>query len=384
MSDLPIRRNQGLDLLRGIAILLVLFNHVNPHTIPQLPELNGAAGALYWRVKNLGWTGVDLFFVLSGFLISGLLFKEIETTGSLNAGRFWYRRAFKILPSYLFFLIVMAATKATAWLDTTSWATIGASLAKHLLFAQNYLGHNPNGPTWSLAVEEHFYILLPCLLLLLLYKASTREQFERWLLIVGSCVIAGVPVLRTVHAVVRGVSLDDYQLSHFRADGLFFGVMVQLLLRRQNPRVMSVCRHPGRSLLVAGILIAPGMFLGRVSPIMFSIGYTLLACGYALILLVFVGGLPNPGTSWAGKAVATTGRWSYNIYLWNFYLLLLPIPGYGALHQWVAANVHGAVPAFAAHTVVFFVTSILVGGLITLLIETPFLKLRDYCSRPAR
>jgi peptidoglycan/LPS O-acetylase OafA/YrhL len=211
-----------------------------------LPELNGAAGALYWRVKNLGWTGVDLFFVLSGFLISGLLFKEIETTGSLNAGRFWYRRAFKILPSYLFFLIVMAATKATAWLDTTSWATIGASLAKHLLFAQNYLGHNPNGPTWSLAVEEHFYILLPCLLLLLLYKASTREQFERWLLIVGSCVIAGVPALRTVHAVVRGVSLDDYQLSHFRADGLFFGVMVQLLLRRQNPKgsVQQRCGGP--------------------------------------------------------------------------------------------------------------------------------------------
>jgi peptidoglycan/LPS O-acetylase OafA/YrhL len=382
MISSPLRRNQGLDLLRGVAILLVLFNHIDPHTIPDLVEPRGLVGAIYWRIKGLGWTGVDMFFVLSGFLISGLLLKEIENAGTLQAGRFWFRRAFKILPSYLFFLAIMAATQATAWLDTTSWTSIGNSLASHLLFAQNYLQSNPNGPTWSLAVEEHFYILLPCLLLLLSKGVASHREFENRLLITGALIITALPAFRCLHAIWPGVGQEDYRYSHFRADSLIFGVLTQLMLRRREAVVLRICEHPLKTLFAAGLLILPGMFLGRVSPFMFAFGYSMLAFGYSMVLLVFVSKMENAATSLAGKALAATGRWSYNIYLWNFYLLLLPIPGYRAAHDWINAHVPGTVPALLAHAVVFMSTAIIIGGVITQVIEAPFLKLRDRFSSP--
>src|SRR3954452_19313690 len=82
------RRNQALDLLRGIAVLLVVVSHYSvalPHPSVLL---------------ETGWVGVDLFFVLSGFLISGLLFSEFEKTGTINLKRFWIRRGFKIYPPF--------------------------------------------------------------------------------------------------------------------------------------------------------------------------------------------------------------------------------------------------------------------------------------------
>ena len=92
-------RNQGLDILRGIAILLVLINHVEPSALPGLPELSGAAGAVYWRLRSLGWSGVDMFFVLSGFPYYGLPFKVLVPTGRVALGRCWGGRAVQLFPS---------------------------------------------------------------------------------------------------------------------------------------------------------------------------------------------------------------------------------------------------------------------------------------------
>jgi peptidoglycan/LPS O-acetylase OafA/YrhL len=87
-------RNQSLDVLRGIAVLLVLGDHFP-----------------YYRAREkIGWTGVDLFFVLSGFLISGLLFREYQHSGSINFKVFVIRRAFKIWPLYVFLLVLTAVT----------------------------------------------------------------------------------------------------------------------------------------------------------------------------------------------------------------------------------------------------------------------------------
>src|SRR5438045_3895822 len=85
-------RNQSLDVLRGIAVLLVIVSHYSG-TLPRPSAL-----------LETGWVGVDLFFVLSGFLISGLLFSEFEKTGSINLKRFWIRRGFKIYPPFYVFM----------------------------------------------------------------------------------------------------------------------------------------------------------------------------------------------------------------------------------------------------------------------------------------
>lgn len=379
-------RNQGLDILRGVAILLVLVNHVEPSVLPGLPELSGAAGAVYWRLRSLGWSGVDMFFVLSGFLISGLLFKELERTGSLALARFWGRRAFKILPSYAVLLAVLAWTGATQWLDTTSPSTLLTSLFQHGLFVQNYLEHNPNGPTWSLAVEEHFYLLLPGLLLLLSHKA-TPAQFERRVLMTGLFVMAVVLAGRCLHAGLTGVHTEDYRLSHYRIDSLFLGVLVQLLARRKHGLAQVVISNPWLALTVAAALIAPSFIMGRSHPIMFSIGFTGLGLGYALVLLVFAQGFDFRHPGLAGRFLARIGTWSYNIYLWNFFLTGLPLGGYTLAQTWLAAGVAEPVLEVLARGALFIIVSITIGAAFTWLVENPFLWLRDVvlpASRPAQ
>ncbi len=378
MSSTPtFVRNQGLDILRGIAILLVLINHVEPSVLPGLPALNGAVGAVYWRLRSIGWSGVDMFFVLSGFLISGLLFKEIERTGSLALGRFWGRRAFKIIPSYAVLLAVLAWTGATAWLDTSSPTATVTSLVQHGLFLQNYLEHNPNGPTWSLAVEEHFYLLLPCLLLLFSQGGITPALFERRVLTSGLAVMIVVLIARCYHAWQSGVHTEDYRLSHFRIDSLFLGVLVQLLARRKHPIAQKIIAHPWWALAAAATLIAPSLVMGRSHPVMFTIGFTALGLGYALVLLVFSQGFDFRKPALLGRLLARIGTWSYNIYLWNFFFTGLPLGGYSLAQGWLASSIMHPLLEVIARGVLFIIVSIAVGAIFTWLVENPFIKLRD-------
>src|SRR5690348_5392426 len=103
-GDRPTGRSLQLDCLRGVAILLVIFTHqVMPYQGAGV--LRGVAGLLH----RFGWTGVDLFFVLSGFLISGLLFRELQRDGRLRVGRFLIRRGMKIWPAYFVYLAYVFA-----------------------------------------------------------------------------------------------------------------------------------------------------------------------------------------------------------------------------------------------------------------------------------
>lgn len=198
--------------------------------MPGFVSPSGLAGFLLWRIKALGAGGVDLFFVLSGFLISGLLFKEIEDTGSLRLGRFWARRAFKIIPSYYFLLLALALTRATAWLDLSSAGAALRSFFVHGLFFQNYLANTVNGPTWSLAVEEHFYLLLPLLLLFICGAAARRIKTgapsSRFFTFLVPLLVLPL-AFRIGRAVTHGIELNDFMETHFRFDGLLFGVLVQ-------------------------------------------------------------------------------------------------------------------------------------------------------------
>jgi len=128
-------RLRELDFLRGIAILLVLLRH----------------GNLFDSTTNIGWIGVDLFFVLSGFLVSKLLFKEYSRFGNIEPKRFLIRRGFKIYPIYFLFYIPYLILR---YPDIKTMPLLG-----DLLFIQNYVygwGY-AFGPSWSLAIEEHFY-----------------------------------------------------------------------------------------------------------------------------------------------------------------------------------------------------------------------------------
>jgi peptidoglycan/LPS O-acetylase OafA/YrhL len=161
-------RLAGLDVLRAVAVLLVIGRHAAP--CPQQAPAGYRAVVDSWA--RGGWVGVDLFFVLSGFLIAGLLLREHAARGRIDYGRFLLRRGLKIYPP---FWLLLAATVAM-------WSAAGRTppatqLAAELFYVQNYWpGLLPH--TWSLAVEEHFYLLLP-LVLIACAKASARSSGSR-------------------------------------------------------------------------------------------------------------------------------------------------------------------------------------------------------------
>src|ERR1700732_285133 len=130
-------RNKRLDILRCIAILLVIARH----TYPRI-----------W-IGKAGWMGVDLFFVLSGFLISGLLFAEYKKNRSINWKRFLIRRGLKLYPAFYVFLLATFLTQ----LGFKQVSGLSNYLGE-IFYVQNY-GPYIWSHTWSLAVEEHFYIL---------------------------------------------------------------------------------------------------------------------------------------------------------------------------------------------------------------------------------
>lgn len=139
-----------LDVLRGVAILLVLFTHSTVQ-----PGASGVLAPVLVYLRYLGPSGVDLFFVLSGFLVGGLLFKELREKGRLDVRRFLVRRAFKIWPPYFTFIAF-----TFIWLMVSDHQTLFQSsraIYPNLAHLQNYLS-SPAPHTWSLAVEEHFYL----------------------------------------------------------------------------------------------------------------------------------------------------------------------------------------------------------------------------------
>ncbi len=152
----------GLDHLRALAIVLVFVYHYGLFAHPAWIESIGA----------FGWIGVDLFFVLSGYLIADQLFRTQARTGTIGLRTFYLRRAFRILPAYsvmvalyfLFPLIQERATIAPLWKFTTFTLNLGLDLRHHGTFSH----------AWSLCVEEHFYLFLP-LILLGLHRLRVRN-----------------------------------------------------------------------------------------------------------------------------------------------------------------------------------------------------------------
>ncbi len=159
-TTIPLRRD--IEGLRALAIGLVIASHA------ELPFLRG------------GFVGVDVFFVLSGYLITSLLMQEISSSGTVNFARFYARRARRLLPAAITMVLVVCSAEAIIMNPVAQFKTLKAALATVLYSSNLYFAHvqvqyffqrsaitNPLLHTWSLAVEEQFYLIWPLLLLLL-------------------------------------------------------------------------------------------------------------------------------------------------------------------------------------------------------------------------
>jgi peptidoglycan/LPS O-acetylase OafA/YrhL len=348
-------RNRGLDSLRGLAILLVLGVHVQASPT--------------WA--KVGWLGVDLFFVLSGFLISNLLFGEYKTHGSINLKSFYIRRGFKLYPSFYFLVI---ASILYCWI-----AGIRIQPARALAefgFMQNYFtglwGH-----TWSLAVEEHFYILLPLTLVCLARLAPSDRPFRRipvlFLVVAVLCLAARVATWRLMEFQYN----THFQRSHLRFDSLLFGVLLSYYFNFESARVSRWTGPYRKPLFFACFLaILPCLILPNSNPWVYTIGFSLayMSFGGLLLLTLFDESgklVVNKKSGIAERALAGIGVFSYSIYLWHVPIAM----AFGPFNSWleeqhVQANPYGLF-------ILYLLVSIAFGSGLSKLLELPLLRFRD-------
>lgn len=358
-----------LDVLRGLAILVVLMHH-SPLAFDSAGVLRPLALKLVW----FGWSGVDLFFVLSGFLIGGLLFEEIRRTGRVNVRRFLVRRGFKIWPSYFCLLAASAAMYAYAHHSPPEvlWTYL-----PNVLHLQNYLGLPAEANhTWSLAVEEHFYIVLPVMLLLL--AKTSRGLKPRWFGGLGVGFLVMVLAVRVLSTHQGGLWFPQLGETHLRLDALLCGVLLAYLRQSNGELFARIGKHWMLLLLLAAVLMLPAWYEGRNQYTLKTIGLTMTYLSYACLLVAFVNArssgsmLGRALASPPARALAWIGTLSYGMYLWHFQfgnlvtsrvLALVPLSA-GATH-WVIG------------TIIHVSSAILLGLLSTLLIERPMLALRE-------
>ncbi len=285
-----------LDGLRGIAIGLVLVQHYI-----VLP-LNGAAmktiPAYVARLCSLSWSGVDLFFVLSGFLIGGILL-DAKNSGDYFK-TFYIRRAFRILPLYAALSVApLLLLFISPNLRDGVYVVIGYPFPWYVtaLFGQNiWIAFKGWGNTvtylglaWSLAVEEQFYLTLP----LIVRRVSVRALTS-----FGVVTIITAPIVRLLAARYIG-PLAPYTLVFCRADALMLGVLAAILVRRSRGGDIAG-KH------TRAILLSAASFLGAVllifikrgwGPYSFAIstaGYSVLAAFYCCLLLLAISPRENP------------------------------------------------------------------------------------------
>lgn len=342
------RRWQLVDMLRGIAVLLVLFRH------------HEAGGALH----HYGWMGVDLFFVLSGFLVSGLIFDEYRRTSDFRGFHFLIRRGFKIYPS--FYALIAVTTGLMAF---TGRADPIMNYVAELFFFQNY--HNGLWVhTWSLGIEEHFYFALVIVASALIAR---KVRFGLSTMIT-TCIVLFVFFLGLRMATCLAEPFDvrtHFYPSHLRMDSLLSGVLLAALHRYRPERFQRSFRN-NRWVLFASmlILLLPMLTNDFGSFAMVTFGLTGVYLAGAIAVGLAVTSIPlnasHPLQRWCVRPLSWVGGISYTTYLWHLFVLVVVEMGSARI------GLKGTLIEF----ILFVLLSILVGFLASVFIERPFLQLR--------
>jgi peptidoglycan/LPS O-acetylase OafA/YrhL len=325
-----VSRFAGLDGLRAIAVLLVMVFHLSPGFVPG------------------GYLGVDVFFVISGFLITALLLREKSTTGRIRLSSFWRRRARRLLPALGLLLLACG---------TAAWAVggdvligLGRQLLGAVSFSSNWLaiadGHSYFDETtpelfrnlWSLAVEEQFYLLWPLAVLGLLLLKDRRIR----LAVVAACAIGSGIAMALVY-LPGGDATRVYYGTDTHSFGLALGAVLAILHHDWSSVVESLSRRMRGALQVVGALsVGALLVVSTVMPAELAFAYRGGLALVAVLSALAIAGSVVPG-SILGRALDLSPlRWigerSYGLYLWHWpvYVLLA-----GALATWPRSGAAG-------------------------------------------
>jgi peptidoglycan/LPS O-acetylase OafA/YrhL len=325
--------------------------------------------------------GMDLFFVLSGFLIGSILLRSVETSGFINVRRFWLRRAFRTFPAYYVVLTFLALAFG-----------LDAAQRRHLpleyLYLTNYAPLHREDVVmlwgWSLALEEQFYLSVPLLFFLLHKLRSDRARLAVlgafWL----SALVVRLAIYRTHPQWSAWTAYEElYFKTHTRFDTLVAGIVLAYVQHRWRAPIARWLEHPGARALLAlpslaclWLLMQPWMFgedhvlLVRV----FSWGTvtSLMYLGWVILLL-------NGGTGWIQRALAApfwryVATLGYGVYLVHIPLcdhVVTPFARSLLAHRWPMAVV------WPTSVAALMATSLAVSYVLHVLVEKPALRLRD-------
>ena len=353
-----------LDGIRAIAIWMVLLAHAFYGFVNAPGALAGFPRAVT-QIIGHGWLGVDLFFLLSGFLITGIL---LDTKARPNYFRnFYIRRVLRIMPLYFTCIAIWSVCYDNAGRYFVLSSFFGANLSGVLHI------HEPHGPgvLWSLAVEEHFYLLWPLVVLLL---------SRRSLLLLASFIIIGTPVLRAIFT-ARGMDADQiYALSWFRFDGLAAGAMIAIWARSGFASAHAARRIAPLLLAICAVVSLAGVrfgIFGTHTVASVALRYTQV---YLLFGALFVLVVSHRGAAWTSplrwRFMQLTGALSYCLYLVHLsigdgYEYALNRAGFSPEIQF------GPTGAVFVRAGVIIVVSFAVALLSRRYIENPFLALKS-------
>ena len=293
-------RIPSLDGLRAISIGFVLFSHLAG--TGGFPVSAQAAGR--W---SLGHFGVTVFFVISGFLITGLLLDELARTARIRLGRFYFRRTLRIFPPYFAFLFALLAAEAIGWIALNPRDALHAATYTSNYYDQRswFVGH-----TWSLAVEEQFYLLWPAVLVL----AGTRRA-----LFIAAATVLVVPIVRVLEwELFRSAGYGVGHRFETIADAIAVGCVLACArpwLHRFEP-YMRFLRSPLFALVPLAALA--GNLLHDHPLVSFGVGLTVMNVCLALCLdwaVTFHDG--RIGRVLNAAPLVFVGWISYSLYLWQ-------------------------------------------------------------------
>lgn len=355
-----------LDTLRGLAILSVVLLHGFYWEFSSLHF--GSLGSWVMRVTSAGWIGVNLFFVLSGFLITGILLRSRDDRNYF--GRFYARRALRILPAYYGLLLILVLIQRGNW--------------GFLLFAFFYMANvaivfgipTSYGPLWSLAVEEHYYLCWP-LIVRRLSATSVRN--------VSLLIFALVPAVRFA-SFHFGHTIGIAWYTWCTADGLALGSMLAAVVyrgcsRRQLRNLAATLFGIVTTAVVVG---TPFGILTRNRALGAAFQYTLAHCFFAALLLVFL----LLGTSQycdvvRNRVLEFFGYLSYGLYLVH----LLIFRTYDAICRRFASSLlptHGRFELVLVRFALAGSTAVVIAYLSRRYYEERFLKLKDSLANSAQ
>jgi peptidoglycan/LPS O-acetylase OafA/YrhL len=362
LTDSIQQKFYGLDHLRALAIIYVFLFHYFilsggvPHWLPGL--------------ARFGWTGVDLFFVLSGFLISSQLFAQIAFGQRISLRQFFIKRIFRILPAYLLTVTLYFSLHIFREKEALP------PLWKFLTFTQNFdLNLRDFGTfshAWSLCLEEHFYLLLPLLLLML----QLTGWFKRSYILLAFLFVAGFIVrwyCYTYLYLPRESYTDSwiywnkyiYYPTYSRLDGLLTGVAIAAIYRFMPAFWEKIAQYGNLLIMISLMVLAGAYFLcnDRLSYYASVFGFPLISIGYGLMVM----GAISPKSflyKWKSRVTTFIATLSYALYL---------------VHKGVIHIVHLFLEEYSLYNSLVLLISILVcivvAYVVNIIIERPFTKL---------